>query len=198
MNNQPQHSELAAIRSLMERSSKFLSLSGLSGVLAGIYALIGGWLACQKLNTGAEEVYSSIIPDIIKIALVVLVASLTTGVVLTVRQAKKNGEQVWNPVSKRLLIHMLIPLITGGLFILILLVKGQYTYIAANCLIFYGLSLIAAGAYSFPDIKFLGGLDIGLGLAAALFTEYGLIFWMIGFGGLHIVYGIWMHIKYNK
>ena len=37
--------DLQAIREIMERSSKFLSLSGLSGIFAGVCALIGAAIA---------------------------------------------------------------------------------------------------------------------------------------------------------
>lgn len=191
-------SELASIRSLMERSTKFLSLSGLSGVLAGVYALIGGSIVYNIIGVGYNEIPGSDINKIITIALLVLVLSITTGIVLTSKQAKKNGERLLNPVSRRLMISMAIPLLTGGAFILVLLMQGYFHLIAPACLIFYGLSLIAAGEYSFSAVKWLGGLDIVIGLAAALYPSYGLLLWMLGFGVLHIVYGIWMHINYNK
>ena len=190
--------ELTAIRSLMERSTKFLSLSGLSGVLAGIYALIGGGMAYSMLNTGAEEVTTETVQNITYLAAVVLIASIATGVVLTYRQANKNGESFWNPVSKRMITSMLVPLLTGGILILIMLMQGYFQMIAASCLIFYGLSLFAAGEFSFSAVKWLGLLEIILGLIAAFMPAYGLIIWMIGFGGLHIIYGSWMHINYNK
>lgn len=191
-------SELASIRNLMERSTKFLSLSGLSGVLAGIYALIGGSIVYNVLEVGDQELPAPDFKLIITIALFVLLLSITTGFVLTSRQAKKNGEALLNPVSKRFVVSMAIPLMTGGAFILILLMQGYFHLIAASCLIFYGLSLIAAGEYSFSAVKWLGAFDIIIGLLAALFPAYGLLLWMFGFGVLHIVYGIWMHIKYNK
>ncbi|MFN5642719.1 MAG: hypothetical protein ACK45S_10020 [Sphingobacteriales bacterium] len=191
-------SELASIRSLMERSTKFLSLSGLAGVLAGIYALIGGYLTYCFLGDGYQEISNAKIQQMVFIALVVLFLAVTTGFILTKRQAKKNNETIWNPVSKKMIVNMLIPLATGGLFILILLLQGYFTLIVPSCLIFYGLSLIAAGEYSFSAVKWMGGLDILLGILAAAFPLYGLFFWMAGFGGLHIVYGLRIYLNHNS
>jgi len=200
------YSELSSIRNLMERSSKFISLSGLSGVMAGIYALIGSYIGYRIVynQNGGLQYRSSYIsqPEILwqltLIASLVLVFSLVTGILLTIRQARKKGEKFWNPVSKRLLVNMAIPLLTGGLFILILLIRGDYGIIASACLIFYGLALIAASHYTLSDVKWLGFCEIILGLAAALLPGYGIVFWTAGFGILHILYGSIMHFKYNQ
>ncbi|AMP97661.1 membrane protein [Pedobacter cryoconitis] len=200
------YSELSSIRNLMERSSKFISLSGLSGIMAGIYSLIGAFIAykivynaqgiLQYRNSYISE--SQILWQLTSIAAGVLVLSLVTGIWLTIRQARKKGEKFWNPVSKRLLVNMTIPLLTGGLFILILLIRGEYAIISSACLIFYGLALIAASHYTLSDVKWLGFSEIILGLVAALIPGYGIVFWTIGFGILHILYGSIMHFKYNQ
>ncbi|SDM26823.1 hypothetical protein SAMN05421813_108163 [Daejeonella rubra] len=200
------HSELASIRSLMERSSRFLSLSGLSGVMAGIYALIGasiGYSIVTKKygSLTISDSYSDnslVYHQLLLIASAILLLSVLTCLLLSIRQAKKKGENYWNPVSKRLISSMAIPLFTGGLFIIILLLKAEYNLIASACLIFYGLSLISASQYTFSDVKWLGFCQITLGLLAALIPEYGLILWALGFGVLHIIYGTFMHFKYNR
>lgn len=200
------YSELSSIRNLMERSSKFISLSGLSGVMAGIYSLIGAFIAYKIVyNTQGILQYrdsyiseSQILWQLTGVAAGVLVLSLVTGICLTIRQARKKGEKFWNPVSKRLLVNMTIPLVTGGLFILILLIRGEYAIISSACLIFYGLALIAASHYTLSDVKWLGFSEIILGLVAALIPGYGIVFWTIGFGILHILYGSIMHFKYNQ
>ncbi|MBC8054846.1 MAG: hypothetical protein H7Y13_17445 [Sphingobacteriaceae bacterium] len=200
------YTELNSIRSLMERSTKFISLSGLSGIMAGVYALIGAWIGYKMVYTDGSgmrfrDVYVNdplVWLPLFLVAVVVLVLSLATGILLTIRQARKRGENYWNPVSKRLLVSMAFPLITGGIFILILICKGHYGIIASACLVFYGLSLVAGSQFTFTDVKWLGLCQIILGLLAALFPGYGIIFWVIGFGLLHILYGSIMHFKYNQ
>lgn len=200
------YGELSAIRNLMERSTKFISLSGLSGILAGIYALIGAYVGYKMIYpaTGGlqyRDYYltdNKIIISLFLVACAVLLISLTTGILLTIKQAKKKGETPWNPISRRLFFNMSIPLVTGGLFILILILKGQYGVIASSCLIFYGLALVAGSQYTFTDVKWLGFCEIVLGLLSILMPGYGIIFWAIGFGVLHIVYGSIMHFKYKQ
>jgi len=199
------YAELSSIRNLMERSSKFISLSGLAGVLAGIYALAGaglGYVFVKNISTleGAESYLNEpmIFWPLFMIALAVLVCSIVTACWLTIIKARSRGESVWNPVSRRLLTATGVPLVTGGLFIIILLMKGEYDLIASGCLIFYGLALFSGSHYTYVDIKWLGIFQILLGLLALVVPVYGLILWAIGFGILHIVYGSIMHIKYER
>ena len=190
----------------MERSAKFISLSGLSGIMAGVYALIGAFAAYRivygnETTIGYREHYANeaeIMLQLCVVAVAVLVLSLATGIWLTVRQAAKKNQQVWNTVSKNLLSSMAIPLVTGGIFMIILIFRGEYAAVAPASLIFYGLSLVAGSHYTFAVVKGLGICEIILGLIAALLPGYGLIFWAIGFGVLHILYGSIMHFKYNK
>jgi hypothetical protein len=197
--------ELSAIRNLMERSNKFISLSGLSGIMAGIYALIGAYFAHHIVfpnsSLSIRKVYlmdEGIMLQLVMIALVVLVFSLITGVWLTVKQSIKTKERVWNTVSKKLFVNMSIPLVAGGLFILILLSKGEFGILASASLLFYGLALVSASHYTFTDIKWLGFCEIVLGLLALAYQGYGIWFWAFGFGILHIVYGSIMHFKYKQ
>jgi len=199
-------SELSSIRSLMERSSKFISLSGLSGVMAGVYALVGAFFGYRIVYPYAGGLiisnYDVIDPKVwtqlVLIAIVVLILSLTTVIVLTYRQSKKKGQQFWGPGSKRLFSSLALPLMTGGMLIIILLYRGEYSMVVPACLLFYGLSLVSGSHYTFSDVKWLGICEITLGLLCALMPGYGLLFWTIGFGMLHILYGSIMHFKYKQ
>ncbi len=188
----------------MERSSKFISLSGLSGILAGVYALTGAAVAfClirEPLNYQQIPFLHllGLLPYLMGIALVVLIASIATGVLLTYRKAKKKGQPIWGKTSRDLLFNMSVPLVTGGLLILIFLYRGYFGIVAPTSLIFYGLALMAAGNFTFSDVRVLGISEIILGLITACLPGYGLLLWEIGFGVFHIVYGWVMYIKYDR
>lgn len=206
MTNSKEHLQtITDIRSMMERSSRFISLSGLSGIFAGIFAIVGAYVAYIKLNS-LNGIYrlldNSAFIDVAIYLLVdaffVLVASLTVGVILTIRNSKKKGIKIWDATAKRLLINLLIPLIAGGLFCLVLLYHGLVGLVAPSSLLFYGLALINASKYTLNDIRYLGFCEIALGLIASLYMGYGLFFWAAGFGVLHIVYGAVMYYKYER
>lgn len=193
--------DIKDIKNMMSQSSQFISLSGLSGVLAGIYAILGA-IYVNGLLLNHYETYVTLESDTFKkiviTALVVLTASLLTAYVMTVRKAKKLEESVWNPSSRRLLINFLIPLVTGGIFALLLLRHGHYGLVAPITLLFYGLACLNASKYTLRDVRYLGITEIILGLLAVEFSGFGLYFWAIGFGLCHIIYGGMMHFKYDR
>lgn len=199
--------DIAEIRTMMERSSKFLSLSGWAGILAGIYALAGAVIANKFFAFNPDKIlYSPSDADslsdgllkVVLLAAVVLVLAISTAVILSTKQANKRGEKIWNATSRRLLINMAVPLVAGGILILILLSKDLIGLLAPVTLLFYGLALFNAGKVTYAEIKFLGLIQIVLGLLGAYFVSYSLLFWALGFGIFHIVYGIYIHFKYER
>ena len=197
--------DLASIRTLMERSVKFLSLSGLSGVLAGVYALMGSAAVYTLMDYGTGPAHESSphpvpapITPLLFIAATVFVLSIGTGCLFSWRKAQKLGTPIWNATSKQLLIDLLIPLSTGGILILIFLSQGYFSLVAPACLVFYGFALIQGGRHTYDEIRYLGMTEIILGLACAYLPGYGLIFWATGFGIMHMVYGAVMYFRYER
>jgi hypothetical protein len=198
--------DIASIRTMMERSVKFISLSGMSGVMAGLYA-IGGAIAAYfivhyPISPFNYRIYSihdsNTLWKLVLIATLILVASIGTGIWFSHQKAKRHNLTLWNAASKKLFTNLSIPLVTGGIFILILLSSGHFGIAAPASLIFYGLALIHASALTYDEIRYLGYTEIILGLISSLFPGYGLIFWVIGFGLLHIIYGLVLYNKYDK
>jgi len=199
---------LKDIKRIMERSSRFISLSGLSGVAAGICALVGAWFANQWLDSYyntyndrggfAGPDFQQLKLKLLILAFAVLAAAWVTAFYFTWRKAKHDKVPVWDHTSKRLTINMLIPLVAGGAFILAMLQYDEWRFVAPASLIFYGIALVNASKYTLSDVRYLGLLQIILGLINTQFIGYGLYFWAIGFGVLHIVYGLVMWWKYEK
>ncbi len=192
--------DISEIKDLMNKSSRFISLSGLSGILAGVYALIGAAVAYWLVMNYSQgtlrldgPIYQLVMLDLFLIALL----SAVTGIFLTTRKAKKHGAKIWDATSRRLVFNFLIPLIAGGLYILIILSQGKYGQAGGLMLIFYGLALVNASKYSIGDICYLGYVQIILGLIGAWKPGYGFWLWVLGFGVMHIIYGSWMHFKYD-
>jgi len=201
--NQAFEKDIESIRYMMERSVKFLSLSGLSGILSGIYALVGATFAYVLLQYPQppwQYQYVSgqnSMPVLITISLIVLLASLITGYVMATRKAARMGDKIWNTTTKRLIVNLAIPLVTGGIFIIALLLEGFYGLVAPASLIFYGLALMNARPNLFDEIQYLGYSEIALGIISSFIPGFGLLAWAIGFGVLHVVYGSLMYKKYD-
>jgi len=210
MKNEKYLKDLSEIKNMMNRSSRFISLSGLSGVFAGCYAIIGAVVAKLILSENnsvygddynsysAININSDLTQQLFLIAIGVLIMAIGTAIFLTTRKARKNDQKIWDSTSKRLLANFFAPLTTGGIFCLVLLQYGIIGLIAPTMLIFYGLALIHASKYTFADLKGLGYANVILGLIATQFIGFGIYFWAVGFGLFHIIYGIWMHNKYDR
>lgn len=195
--------EIKEIRKIMEQSGRFLSLSGLSGILIGIYALVGAYFAyrivCLPPPSVIRYVFAGdVVYQLITLAMIVLLASFVTTLWLTWQKTKKDGKKIWNHGSRQMLVNLAIPFISGGILILTFTFRGFYEIISPACLIFYGLSLVNAAKFTRQEIFYLGLSEISLGILAALFPGTGLIFWALGFGVLHIIYGSVMYFRYDR
>jgi len=193
--------DISEIKDLMSRSSRFISLSGLSGIFAGLYAISGALLAYFFIFPKPGEVLTlnswNFKMLLILLASVALL-SIVTAFLLTSQKAKKNKEKIWNITTQRLLINFLIPLVTGGIYIIIKLNSQHYGLTASLMLIFYGLALVNASKFTIGNVKYLGYAEIIIGLICAAIPGFGFWFWIIGFGVLHIIYGSFMYFQEKK
>lgn len=204
-NESKYEADIASIRNMMERTSKFISLSGLSGVLAGVYALVGAGIVYfmvhfprSPLSYRTETIQPfDTIMKLMGVAVAVLIASIGTGLWLSSKKAKRAGVKVWNRSSKAMFVNLAVPIVSGGFFILFLLMNGHYGVVAPACLVFYGLGLVNASPNLYDEIRYLGYSEIFIGLISAALPGYGLLFWSLGFGVLHIIYGSLMFRKYD-
>lgn len=201
--------DIKTIKKIMEESSRFLSLSGLSGLFAGLAAIAGGCVAHygilksrtffinDMLTNLSDKEISPLKIQLIADALIVLSIALAGSFYFSFRKARDKGQKIWTPVSRRLLISLLLPLIAGAFFILVLLFQNQWQLIVPATLIFYGLALISAGKFTYSEVFYLGLAELITGFASAFFPMLALLFWVLGFGVLHIGYGLIMYRKYK-
>ncbi len=197
MDNNSHSEDLRTIRKIMEESSRFLSLNGLSGVFAGIFALCGAAIAAIAIHKAQTAEINKLELILLLDAIVVLIAALGISIFLSIRKATRNGLKVWTTTTKRMLLNLLIPLFSGAVIILVFYLNSNYEYIISSMLIFYGLALVSAGKFTFGEIQYLGILEVLIGIFALFIPEYGLISWAFGFGILHILYGLIMLRKYR-
>ena len=210
-----QLNDLREIRALMERSSRFIGLSGLSGITAGLCALVGATITYIYLDARPFQYdhpsrlyYNHALEttkwDIeytkffILVGVLTILAAVSFGILFTTRNARRKGQSIWDATARRLLTSLIIPLGAGGLFCLAMLLDGSVAYLAPASLIFYGLALVNGSKYTLHDVYYLGLVEITLGIAAMFLLRFGLEFWVFGFGFLHIIYGVVMYYKYEK
>lgn len=192
---------LQDIKRIMERSSRFISLSGWSGISAGICALLGAWFAHHRIM---EYIHTrrggatSLLQDLIIIAAITFIAAFVSAFLFTWIRSKRSGTPMWDRTVQRLFWNTVLPMVVGGLVILRAMQAGYYEFVAPGCLIFYGLALVNASKYTLGEVRYLGYGQLVLGIINMWATVGGLYFWAAGFGVLHIVYGALMWWKYER
>lgn len=201
--------QIRDIRNMMERSSRFISLSGLSGVSAGFLALGGVGAFYAFMNRNLSYGYTAIAREVpvdislslkqfvILDALAIIVLALASAFFFTARKTKNMGGSIWDSAARRMMFNLFVPLVAGGIYCLVLLRYGWFGMIAPTMLIFYGLALLNASKYTLDEIRYLGLCEIALGIIGCFFIGYGITLWTIGFGFLHIIYGLFMYVKYD-
>lgn len=201
--------DLLVIRKMMEDSSRFLTLSGLSGVFAGVYALIGAVVAYYFImgqgsihfDYSAKYILSgvnrSVLPWLVLDAAMILFLAIGTAWFVSKQKARRENKLLWNKAAKNMLFHLFVPLMAGGAIIIAMLFTESTILVASSMLIFYGLALISASKYTLGEIKFLGITQLLIGVCSLFALGYGLFFWVLGFGVMHIVYGFIMWKKYK-
>lgn len=208
--------ELARIRGLMDRSTRFLSLSGLSGVIAGTAALVGAFLARQHyidllwaermgghthldgrslLDAGR---WNDHLVFLLVDGMAVLLVAIAGALWFTWRRGRSTGQGLWDASARRMVLNLLMPLVAGGVFCLSLLQYGALDMVPSATLVFYGLALLNASKYTLDEIRWLGVSEVLLGLVASFWTEAALLFWALGFGVLHIFYGGLMYLRHER
>ncbi|SFQ74589.1 hypothetical protein [Hymenobacter arizonensis] len=201
--------QLTEIRAIMERSSRFLSLSGLSGVGAGVVALLGALIGHFYLQSHYSDGYlqlmrgsaaerSAALPFLLLLSGVMIGLALLVAFFFTQRRTKHDGQVLWSGPARRLALALAVPLVTGGLFCLRLFLGGDAAMVIPGLLVFYGLALLNASKYTLDEIRWLGLTQIGLGLLCMMLPGWGLIFFGLGFGLGHIGYGLVMYNRYER
>lgn len=208
---QEQLNAIHDIKKLMERSSRFSALSGLSGVVVGLLALLSiianySILGISPFHSvsylavlAPHGVMNYELLNLIAINLgSTLLISFLTAIWLSNKNAVKRGEKIWDLSAKRMMLNFSIPMIAGAVYCSILFMQNHIELIIPATLLFYGLALLNASKYTVDDIRYLGVLLVIVGLLASLYVEQAFLFWGVGFGLLHILYGSFMYFKYEK
>lgn len=198
-------SQLQEIRRMMSSSSRFISLSGWSGVFAGVSALVGAWLAHRRIETYYQIDYArgTAIPgklyqELLWIAILVFLCALAGAIAFTFLKSRKDQLPFWSPVARRLIWNTFLPIGVGGLLVLRLDQAGLYEFVTPACLLFYGLGLVNGSKYTLGEIRYLGYAQLILGIINLYAVRQGLLWWALGFGVCHILYGALMWWNHER
>ena len=202
MENKDALNTLHEIKELMEKSSRFQAISGWSILIVGLLASVvsaGAWLLLlphEGMSMGGMLInspYRTLIAS--SVALALLVVSFAVVCFGSYRMMKRQGGFEFGRTIRRPLFHFAVPMVVGGLLCLAMLMQGHYGLTSTFMLVFYGLALLNASHYTSRSIALLGYCELVLGVVDCFVVSHAILFWFLGFGLLHIVFGIYFILK---
>lgn len=179
--------DLRFIRETMERATSFTGVSGRGFVAAGVTAIVAARLA--SIQTSPEA----------WLLVWMLELALATAVVLglTARKARSQGDSLWSHTGRKLLFAFSPPMAAGALLTASLYLSGGFGLLPGVWLALYGAGVMTGGAYSVRAIPIMGAAFIALAAVAMLTAVPGDLALGLGFGGLHIVFGLIVWRRYG-
>lgn len=175
------HEQLRYIRDAMERASTFTSIPGWGGVGVGCTAIVATVLAARAASA---EVWLAIwLADAV-------VAAVIAGIAM-VRKARRANVSFRGAPARRFFVSYLAPIVAAAALTFVLARAELYAALPATWLLLYGASFVSSGAYSISVVPVMGVCFMLLGIAACFLPlAAGNVLLGVGFGGLHVVFGL--------
>lgn len=174
---------LSYIRGMMEQAATFTAVSGWGQVVMGITAIAAAVVAARQGLPWA------------RVATWVAEAGVAAGISVASMSLKAHASNVpllTGPIRK-LVLSFSPPIIVGGLLTAVLVHLGLYALLPGVWLLLYGAAVVSAGTYSVRSVPVMGAGFMLLGAIALVAPESWATPLMIaGFGGLHILFGVWI------
>jgi hypothetical protein len=173
--------DLRFIRQTMERAGSFTAISGWGEVAIGATALVAAWLGSVQAQPGGWLLVWSL----------EAMLALAIGGWAVIRKAREARlPLLWGP-GRKMALSMMPPLVAGAFLTAVLYEAGVLAPLPGMWLLLYGAGIVAAGSYSVRTVPAMGLCFMGLGTFALLApTGWGNVLMALGFGGLHIFFGI--------
>ena len=176
---------LRYIRATMENATSFTGVSGKGYVLAGFSALIAAWLAARQSTHAAW----------LLVWMLEMLLAGGTALCMTAVKASRQGKPLWSNSGRKLLLAFIPAMTAGGVLTLALFLRNDTSLLPGIWLSLYGAAVMTAGVWSVRILPLMGALFLLAGALVLLTPVPPDLMLGLGFGGLHIVFGIlvWRH-----
>jgi len=179
---------LRFIRGIMESAATFTAVSGWGQVLIGVTAIAATFVADRQSLPWAW------------VAIWVAEAGIATGISVASMAVKSHAANVplLSGPFKKLILTFSPAMLVGAVLTAVFIQRDLYALLPGSWLLLYGAAVVSAGTNSVRIVPFMGAAFMAVGTAAFLLPT-ALQPWMMlaGFGGLHIVFGLWIARKHG-
>lgn len=179
---------LRFIHATMERAAGFSAVPGWGGVMMGLTALLAAGVAHPLRFT---EMW-------LKVWLAAAVVATAIGLAAIVLKARRSGMPLAGPAGRKFALALSPAIGAGAILTFVLYRNGSIRDLPGCWLLLYGTAVTSGGALSVRVVPMLGLSLMALGVAAlAAPAVWGDAFLALGFGVLHIVFGIVIARRYG-
>jgi hypothetical protein len=175
--------DLRFIRDTMERSAAFTAVSGWGQVLLGVTAIVAAVLAARQATSFAW----------LRVWLGEGLLAAAIGLLACTWKANRRGLPLFSGPARKVALGLAPPLVAGAFLTFLLFRSGFQSALPATWLLLYGAGIMTGGSFSVPIVPVMGLCFMLLGGLAVLGPlALGNWFLAAGFGGLHILFGLWI------
>jgi hypothetical protein len=180
--------DLRYIRQTMERAGSFTAVSGWGQVVVGVIGFLAALLALRP--SSAESV--------VRTWIAAAIVSATVAGLSMALKARRAGVPLLSGPGRKFALGFVPPLASGVLLTGALYREGLLTWLPPVWLLLFGAGVVAGGAFSVKAVPVMGFCFMLLGACAlAAPPAWGNYLMAAGFGGLHLVFGIIIAVKYG-
>jgi hypothetical protein len=178
---------LRYIRQTMERAGSFTAVPGKGGMLMGLSALVAARFS------GARQGDWRWLVAWVCAAL----AALTIGIVSAAVKSRKFNMPLFSGPGRKFIAGFAPALLSGALLTAVLFRAGQMEFLPGIWLLLYGAGVVSGGYASVKVVPLMGGCFMAAGAAALLIPAWSAVLMPAGFGGLHVIFGLVIAVKYG-
>jgi hypothetical protein len=179
---------LRFIRETMERAGSFTAVPGWGGCIIGLTAIAAAFVAARQPNMD-RWLITWLMEGMVAVGI---------GAIAMKIKSESAGQALSSEPARRFVLSFAPPLLAGALLGSVLYRSNLIGALPGTWLLLYGTGVVTGGAFSVRVVPLMGLCFMGLG-AAALFLPLPLANALlgIGFGVLHVVFGIIIARRYG-
>ena len=178
---------LRYIRRTMERAGSFTAVPGKGGVLVGLLALGAGRVASRQASAGW----------FIAVWMLAAVAALAIGIAGAALKSRKFTMPLLSGPGRKFVAGFTPALLAGAVLTMVFYRAGVSGFLPGIWLLLYGAAVLSGGWASVRVVPLMGACFMLCGTLALLVPGYNDQFLQAGFGGLHLVFGTVIAVKYG-
>lgn len=178
---------LRYIRRTIERAGSFTAVPGTGGVVMGSIALAAAWRAGAVTGWRWLAVWMA-----------AAVAAVLVGVASAALKSRRAGLPLLSGPGRKFVAGFAPAMLAGALLTAVLFRSGEAALLPGVWLLLYGTGVVSGGSASVRAVPLMGACFMAAGAASLLWPGLNANTILAGgFGGLHIVFGFLIAVKYG-